>query len=101
MIFHNLCQKALVPSQAFNQAYSTMLHGLALNHYYTNHKNVTQTISFEQMCNATCNYFEGPEHKHNVLNCWNKTTLWTIIAKNPKKLTLECLQLLINDLRHL
>src|SRR6266536_2095027 len=78
-----------------------MLRGLALNHYYTNHKNVTQAISFEQMCNATYNYFKGPEHKRNVLNCWNKTTLWTIISKNPKKSTLKCLQLLINNLRHL
>jgi len=101
MIFHDLCQKASVPSQAFDQAYSTMLRGLALNHYYTNRKNVTQTISFEQMCNATRNYFEGPEHKRNVLNRWNKTTLRTVIAKNPEKSTLECLQLLINDLRHL
>ena len=77
-----------------------MLCGLALNHYYTNHKNVTQTISFEQMYNATHNYFKGPKHKH-ILNCWNKTTLWTIITKHPKKSTLKCLQLLINDLRHL
>ena len=69
MIFYNLCQKASVPSQAFDQAYSTMLRGLALDHYYTNRKNVTQTISFEQMCNATHNYFKGPKHKHNVLNC--------------------------------
>ncbi len=69
MIFYNLCQKALVPLQAFDQAYLTMLRGLALDHYYTNHKNVTQAITFEQMCNATYNYFEGPEHKHNVLNC--------------------------------
>src|SRR6266536_1504406 len=101
MIFYDLCQKALVPLQAFDQAYSTMLHGLALDHYYTNRKNVTQTISFEQMCNATRNYFEGPEHKRNVLNCWNETTLRTIISKNPEKSTLECLQLLINNLRHL
>ena len=53
------------------------------------------------MYNATCNYFEGPEHKRNVLNCWNKTTLRTIISKNPEKSTLEYLQLLINNLRHL
>ena len=45
-----------------------MLHGLALDHYYTNRKNAVQAISFEQMCYATRNYFEGSEHKRNVLN---------------------------------
>src|SRR6266487_4683570 len=78
-----------------------MLRGLALDHYYTNRKNVSYALPFEQMIFATRNYFEGPEYKHNVLKRWNKASLQTVITKNPKKSTLECLQLLINDLRHL
>src|SRR5271157_3473766 len=53
------------------------------------------------MCYATHNYFEGAEHKRNILNWWNETTLQTVITKNSEKLTFECLQLLINNLRHL
>jgi hypothetical protein len=101
MIFHDLCEKAALPQQAFAQAYSTMLRGLALDHYYTNRKNISHVISFEEMCYATRNYFEGAEHKRNILNRWNETTLQTVITKNPEKSTLECLQLLINNLRHL
>ena len=78
-----------------------MLYSLALDHYYTNRKNVSHVISFEEMCYATHNYFEGAKHKRNILNQWNETTLRTVITKNPEKSTLECLQLLINDLHHL
>jgi len=91
MIFYNLCEKAALPSQAFGQAYSTMLHSLALDHYYTNRKNVSQATSFEQICYATRNYFEGAKYKRSVLNRWNKTTLRTVITKNPEKSTFECL----------
>ena len=78
-----------------------MLHSLALNHYYTNCKNVSHVISFKEMCYATYNYFKGAKHKRNILNWCNETTLRTVITKNPEKSTLKCLQLLINDLRHL
>ena len=78
-----------------------MLRGLALNYYYTNRKNVSYALPFEQMTFATRNYFEGPEYKRNVLERWNKASLRTVITKNPEKSTLKCLQLLVNDLRHL
>ena len=44
-----------------------MLRGLALNHYYTNYKNVSYTLPFKQMIFTTRNYFEGPKYKYNVL----------------------------------
>ena len=91
LIFYNLYEKAALPSQAFGQAYSTILLSLALDHYYTNRKNVTQATSFEQICYATRNYFEGAEHKRSVLNRWNETTLRTLITKNPEKSTFEYL----------
>jgi len=66
IIFYNLCTKATLPKVALAQAYSTMLRGLALDHYYTNLKNNGAT-SFEQMHQATRNYFKGPEYKRKVL----------------------------------
>ena len=67
MIFYDLCKKAALPQQGFSQAYSTILRGLALDHYYTNCKNVSYALPFEQMIFATCNYFKGPKYKRNVL----------------------------------
>jgi len=80
-----------------------MLYGLALNHYYTNLKNVTITLSFDQICDAIHNYFEGPKYRRSILGQWNVITLKSIIGKseNARKLTLDYLQLLIKELRHL
>ncbi len=44
-----------------------MLRGLALDHYYTNRKNVSYALPFEQMIFTTYNYFKGPKYKRNVL----------------------------------
>jgi hypothetical protein len=44
IIFIDLCQKANIPRQEFSQAYSTMLCGLALDHYYTNLKLYATTL---------------------------------------------------------
>jgi len=70
-----------------------MLRGLALNHYYTNLKNVTLTLLFNQICNATRNYFKGPEYRRGILGQWNLITLKSTIGKseNAGKLTLDYL----------
>ena len=80
-----------------------MLHGLVLDHYYTNLRNVTQTFSFDQICDTTRNYFEGPEYRCGILGQWNSITLKSMMSKgeNTGKSTLDCLQLLIKELRHL
>ena len=102
-IFHDLCSRADVPQEAKAKAYPTMLRGLALDHYYTNLKNVTITLSFDQICNATRHYFEGPEYRRGILGQWNSITLKSVMSKseNTGKSTLDCLQLLIKELRHL
>ena len=41
VIFHDLCARAGVSEAAKVRAYSTMLRGLALDHYYTNLKTST------------------------------------------------------------
>ena len=78
-----------------------MLRGLALNHYYTNLKSNPLGVPFNKLCKATYNYFKGPEYKRDILTQWNATKLRTVMDKNTKKSTIECLQILIKDLRHL
>jgi hypothetical protein len=70
-IFTDLCQKADIPKQEFCQAYSTMLRGLALDHYYINLKANPLGVSFEKLCESTCNYFKGLEYRRNILTQWN------------------------------
>ena len=66
-IFTDLCQKADIPKQEFSQAYSTMLRGLALNHYYTNLKSNPLSVPFNKLYKAIHNYFKGPEYRYNIL----------------------------------
>jgi hypothetical protein len=68
-----------------------MLHGLALDHYYTNLKSNPLGVPFNKLCKATRNYFKGPEYRHNILTQWNATKLQTIIDKNTEKSTIEYL----------
>jgi hypothetical protein len=65
--FIDLCQKANILKQEFSQAYSTILYGLALDHYYTNLKSNPLSVPFNKLYKAICNYFKGPEYKHNIL----------------------------------
>ena len=80
-----------------------MLRGLILNHYYTNLKNITITLLFNQIYNTIYHYFKGPEYRRSILGQWNSITLKSIISKskNTSKSTLDYLQLLIKELRHL
>jgi hypothetical protein len=105
IIFHNLYRRANVPKDEdiIANAYLIMLCGLALNYYYSNLNNIALTLSFNQIYNATCLYFKGPKYKYRILAQWNSLTLKFIInkSKNTGKSTLDYLQLLIKELRHL
>jgi hypothetical protein len=68
-----------------------MLRGLALDYYYTNLKANLLGVSFDKLCKSTCNYFEGPEYRRDILTQWNILKLRTIINKNTGKSTLEYL----------
>jgi len=70
-----------------------MLRGLILDHYYTNLKNVTITLLFNQIYNVTRYYFKGPKYRRGILGQWNLITLRSVISKgkNTGKLTLDCL----------
>ena len=78
-----------------------MLCGLALDHYYTNLKSNPFGVPFNKLCKATYNYFKGLEYRCDILTQWNVIKLQTIINKNPKRSTTECLQILIKDLWYL
>ena len=58
-IFTDLCQKADIPKQEFSQAYSTILHSLALDYYYTNLKSNPLGAPFDKLYEAIYNYFKG------------------------------------------
>ena len=75
-----------------------MLYSIALNFYYEN--KVTYT-TFNSIYNAVYNYFKGLEYKRRVLTKQNAITLKIVIIKNKSKSIGDCLQLLLNDLRHL
>lgn len=101
-IFHDMCKRASVPEEAKGTAYPTMLRGLALDHYYTTVVNAIREygLNFRQMCDATRNYFEGPEYKRSMLTKWNNMSLKAVILANKGRSITECLQILIKDLRH-
>ena len=66
-IFYDLYSRADIPQEAKVKAYPTILRGLVLNYYYTNLKNITLTLSFDQICNTICNYFKGPKYRRGIL----------------------------------
>ena len=66
-IFINLCQKTDILKQEFNQAYSTILRGLAFDYYYINLKSNPFSVSFDKLYEVTRNYFKGLEYKRNIL----------------------------------
>jgi hypothetical protein len=67
IIFYDLCNRADVPQEAKVKTYPTVLRSLAFNHYYTNLKNITLTLLFNQIYDAIHNYFKGPEYRHGIL----------------------------------
>jgi hypothetical protein len=56
-----------VTKKAKVKAYHIMLRGFARDHYYTNLRHVAQTLPFDQLCNATRNYFKRPKYRRLVL----------------------------------
>jgi hypothetical protein len=107
-IFNDLCNRADIPGDRDDiriKAYPTMLRGLALDYYYTTIQRAVKDFAptFDQVCEATRRYFEGPEYKRGIQSQWNSTTLQSVMNKpeNGGKSTQDCLHLLVKDLRHL
>lgn len=47
IIFYNLYSRASISNEVKVKAYLTILSKLALNHYYTNLKNIAQNLPFD------------------------------------------------------
>jgi hypothetical protein len=82
VVFNDLCERADIPQAAKGKAYPITLRGPALNHYCTNLRAVARTLPLHQVCDATRNYFEGPEYRRGILGRWEMITLKSIMAKN-------------------
>ena len=102
-IFHNLCKRAGIPLNHRNEAYPAMLRDLALEHFFINLNNNSVMPPLEELCDKTRNYFEGPVYCRSILGQWETLTIKTVTARteNSSKTTLDCLKLLIMELRHL
>ncbi|KAI0993133.1 hypothetical protein K3495_g15051, partial [Podosphaera aphanis] len=98
-IFIDLCEKVEVPRDAYFKAFSTMLKGAALNHFYTSIKTNPRITQLFEICEDIRNTFEGSEFKRSNLTKWNNMTLKTILENNPEKNVESCFQLLVNELR--
>ncbi|KHJ35289.1 putative glycosyl [Erysiphe necator] len=101
-IFLELCEKSGLPEEIYAKAYSTMLTGPALTHYYSITSNGHRK-NFNKLSTATRDYFEGPETKRNRSARWESLNLPLVIAENESKgkSTLECLMILVKELRFL
>jgi len=97
-IFNDLYDRVKIPQEVKIKGFPTMLRSIALNFYY---KNKATYTTFNSIYNAIYNYFKGPEYKRGILIKWNAITLKTVIIKSEGKSIEDCLQLLLNNLRHL
>ena len=68
-----------------------MLYGLVLDYYYINFKSNPLGVPFNKLCEIIYNYFKGLKYRCDIFTQWNVIKLWTLINKNPEKLTIEYL----------
>ena len=66
-IFIDLCEKAELPIDAYFKAFSIMLRGAALKHYYTTCKTDPRITQLTDLCNSVRSTFEGAEYKRSML----------------------------------
>ncbi len=103
-IFHNMCDRADVSQSIKLKAFFIMLKDLILDYYYSNmFINIIIVITFDEVCFSMKNYFEKVEYKRDILFKWDNLILKAIMikSKNENKFIEKCLQLLIENLRHL
>ena len=97
-IFYDICKRSGLPPAGYTKVFPTILKGLVQDNYY-NYE--LSRRPFSDICIYFHNFFKGPGYHYKNLNVWNVTILFTIIQENAKKLTKECLQLLISKLHNL
>jgi len=97
-IFKDCCEKVGMPEVYYHKGYSLMLKGRASRFYYSS-LTTKEPITFETMVCATKVHFETEENRQLYMSDWRETTYPRIIAANPSKSRLECLQLLYDKLQ--
>ena len=63
-IFNDFCNRVSIPQEVKIKGFLIILYSITFNFYYGNK---AIYITFNGICNAICNYFEGLEYKYGVL----------------------------------
>jgi hypothetical protein len=74
-----------------------MLKDKVSDFYYD--KIAGRSYDFRMMIDLIRTYFETEESRQKYLSEWRETTLMSTISKNPDKSKLECLELILINLR--
>ncbi|KAI0996762.1 hypothetical protein K3495_g11420 [Podosphaera aphanis] len=82
-LFIDLTNKANLPNEALPIAFSSMLRGIALEYYHSNFHGLN--LSITELVHNFQNYFEGHEHRQNMLREWNSINLRSMWRKAPEK----------------
>ena len=101
-IFHHFCDKSDISYEARFKAFSSMFRGFSFVYYLAN-VNMLKHVSLNQLCIFICIHFEKSINVKNNFIKWNQITLKSIMIKqkNESKSMIDCLNILVNKLRHL
>ena len=101
-IFHHFCDKSNIPYEIRSKTFSSMFKSFAFDYYLTN-VNMLKHVSLNQLCIFICTHFEKSINVKNNRIKWNQITLKSIMSKqkNEGKSMIDCLNILVNELRHL
>ena len=78
-----------------------MLGGDARDYYYESLARHNPPLTFHQMCEAIQTYFDTPQRLIDYSQEWSAIGLQRTINENPDKTRLECLELMIVEIRRL
>ena len=96
-IFYDCCNKVGLQRSDYENAYSVMLKGRAATFYYD--KLSGRGYDFDTMLAHTRTHFETEENRQLYMSEWRETTLPRVIAENPTKTRLECLEAMFDKLQ--
>jgi hypothetical protein len=66
-VFIDLCKKAELLINAYFKAFSIMLKGAALKHYYTTYKTDLKITQLADLCYSIRNTFKDAKYKRSML----------------------------------
>jgi len=96
LTFYDCCEKVGLQENQYHSAFSVMLKDRAKKFYYTKIKGNAK--DFRTMVTMTKAHFDTEENRQLYFAEWRETTLLRVIASNPTKSRLECLELLFDKL---